>query len=458
MPVAITLTRVAGFKRGEILRFAAGPITLGTDPACLVRFDPAWDRSVSARHAVIEARADGWWIRDTSQDGLHLKGRRLAAEEKLVPGLELEFGLGGPRLRFDVPAPFADPIPPAPASPAPVAPGLEIPATPPAPGSVPSASDAAPAPGRGAFFSPRRLGLAALLGGALWFAWDLSPVRAPVTSSTSATPVPAPVAEAVPAAPIASDELLAAAAKRHEKAVGLVVSIADGKPRPIATAWALDATTFATNGHVSASVAELLGKGRSVFIVINRYREVRYRVKLAVTHPRYNERIENFDGRSPDVPTYDVGLLHIEGRTDTWLPLAPRAELEKVDSGYRIAFLGFPMEGLAGGGVDPRHPVATMQSGIVTSATDWWQSPAEFDKRSLIQHNLGSTGGASGSPLFNPRGEVVGLLNAGNVIGQVTLGPKGHWVQRAPSAAMINFGQRVDLLRDIYPAYPKDAP
>ncbi|MEY3775517.1 MAG: hypothetical protein RLZZ129_2297, partial [Verrucomicrobiota bacterium] len=58
-----------------------------------------------------------------------------------------------------------------------------------------------------------------------------------------------------------------------------------------------------------------------------------------------------------------------------------------------------------------------------------------------------------GSPMFNTRGEVVTILNAGNIIG--TINRDGN-VVRAPSAVMVNCAQRVDLLRDIWPEYPKD--
>jgi S1-C subfamily serine protease len=108
------------------------------------------------------------------------------------------------------------------------------------------------------------------------------------------------------------------------------------------------------------------------------------------------------------------------------------------------------MEGLSGGGTDFRNPVATMQSGIVTSLTDWWVGGGSFEKTKLVQHNLGATGGASGSPIFNADGKVVGILSAGNIIGQVQIDGNGDTqVIRAPSAAMINFAQRVDLLNDL---------
>jgi S1-C subfamily serine protease len=201
---------------------------------------------------------------------------------------------------------------------------------------------------------------------------------------------------------------------------------------------------------VAEPISQALEKGGSAFIILNRHPDTRYRVTKGSAHPKYNTRIVNFEGREPAVPGYDVGLLEIEGTTETFFKLASRATLEKIDSGDRIGYLGFPMEGMAGGGVDFRNPVANMQSGIVTSVTDYWLSKAEFPNRLLIQHNLGAAGGSSGSPVFNPKGEVIGILSAGNFVGQVNLetGEK----TRAPSAVMINFAQRIDILREILPA------
>ncbi len=134
------------------------------------------------------------------------------------------------------------------------------------------------------------------------------------------------------------------------------------------------------------------------------------------------------------------------------LEIADRTELEGVDSGYTVAYLGFPMEGMAGGGAHVRSPVATMQAGIVTSATDYWLAEATYDNRLLIQHNLGAAGGASGSPVFNLQGEVVGILSAGNVAGLLENG--NGQLSRVPSGVLVNFAQRIDLLRDIWSDYP----
>lgn len=248
-----------------------------------------------------------------------------------------------------------------------------------------------------------------------------------------------------------ADDGLVNVVKRFESAVGLVVTSNQGRPEGMATAWAIAPDTFATNAHVSQPIAEVLSKGGAAYIALNKNPDKQFRIIESITHPKYQKVGANFEGRKPAVPTYDVGILKIDGQTDTWFPLADVETLKKLDSGYRIGYLGFPMEGLAGGGVDPRNPVATMQSGIITANTDWWQGKSEYPERLLIQHNLGATGGASGSPIFNPQGQVVALLNAGNIISQVKVGADGQpYITRAPSAAMVNFGQRVDILGDIY--------
>ena len=154
---------------------------------------------------------------------------------------------------------------------------------------------------------------------------------------------------------------------------------------------------------------------------------------------------------------YVISLLAVHSLlfAQSWQSLgedAKPSELQKLASGYRIAYLGFPTEGLINGNVGVRNPVATMQSGIITAVSDYWQGDGGFKNNLLIRHNLGATGGASGSPLFNVKGEVVALLNAGNIAIQVSgLTQDGRvvGVKRIPHAAMVNFGQRVDLINQI---------
>ena len=254
-----------------------------------------------------------------------------------------------------------------------------------------------------------------------------------------------------------TDGQMAAVAKQYEDAVGVVILAGqkDGQPfaAPIATAWAVGEKVFVSNGHVAQPVAQALSRGLAAFIVLNKNPERKFRIIEAVAHPKFGQKILNIEGKDPVVPGYDLGLLRVDTAVPNRFRIAGEAELRKLDSGYRVAYLGFPMEDLSGGGVDSHNPVANMQSGIITSTTDCWLSKAPFAKALLLAHNLAATGGASGSPVFNAAGEVVSVLSAGNMVGQVSA--RSGEVTRAPSAALINFAQRIDLLREIYPDYPR---
>jgi len=142
-----------------------------------------------------------------------------------------------------------------------------------------------------------------------------------------------------------------------------------------------------------------------------------------------------------------------------------------------------------------------MQTGIITAVTDYWGSQADEGDRLLVQHNLPSTGGASGSPIFDQNGDVVAVLCAGNTtytlptetkiaverakakvvaaledqlgtenlsaedkakaieaakarLGQISSLKVGvEDLERAPSAAQINFAQRADILKELLDAY-----
>lgn len=268
-----------------------------------------------------------------------------------------------------------------------------------------------------------------------------------------------------------NDAKLAAVADRMGENVFLVIwtGFADGQPVsiPMATAWAVGPNTLATNSHVSEPLKMLLERGLydkgdeviqirnpAVYAVANRNPDKRLRVISAETHPRYGEYIANIEGRKPAIfGTYDVGLLEIDTTLDEWFQIADEEELQKVDSGYPVAILGFPMENVAGGGNNPNNPVAILQNGIVTATTDYYLSNAGHKDRVFIQHNVGTSGGSSGSPIFNTEGDVIGIHSAGNYVFGFSdqAGPR-----RISAGVNINYGMRIDQLREIFPDYPQD--
>ena len=89
------------FQNREATRpaFVGGdaPVFIGRDATCTLRLT---EGGVSDRHASIERRTDGYYLRDLgSANGVRVNSQR-ATEQRLVGGDEIE--LGGARLTFEI--------------------------------------------------------------------------------------------------------------------------------------------------------------------------------------------------------------------------------------------------------------------------------------------------------------------------------------------------------------------
>jgi len=288
-----------------------------------------------------------------------------------------------------------------------------------------------------------------------------------------------------------STSMLAHAAEKYQKAVGLIVLTADLQngnkiQLPVATAWAFAPDKFATTAHVVTGLqnrcdelkeslahtllerisnksgfnydveaylrqlgenrgkevisqclkdADDMIRGFSVSIMINGSSHESLPVTHVQIHPEYGITSERFN---PDIAT-----LTIDGKNEVFFKTADDRTLHGLKSGEPVAFLGFPMENMKDDNVNLDNPVASMQSGIIVAVSDFDLKDAGPEENYLIRHNLPVTGGASGSPLFNRDGAVVALLFGGSIIGQIHNGQ----IDRRPSAAMINYAVRSDLMR-----------
>ena len=92
---------------------------------------------------------------------------------------------------------------------------------------------------------------------------------------------------------------------------------------------------------------------------------------------------------------------------------------------------------------------ATLHFGFISSLTDVFMCGTEPIHRLLIQHSVPVTGGASGSPLLDRGGKVIGIVNGGNTTVLKDSEDAVNAKIRMPSAALINFAQRVDLLKEL---------
>jgi hypothetical protein len=232
-----------------------------------------------------------------------------------------------------------------------------------------------------------------------------------------------------------------------------IIRFANGKVKPFGTATPIAPDLLGTNAHVVEVFMEK-GADERIFVRAPGHDGALYEVVEVRKHPGY-DALNDFVTKDPfyavgttdwvkDSNGYDVGTLRVApgSNLSPVLELAGRDELEKLAPGFPLAMAGYPVEGIVQSQVQPLAPTPTLGVGIVTAMTDMFYVPTEFEHRILIRHNLPATGGASGSAIIGPSGRIVAFNNSGNV----NVGGTGG---RIPSAALINYGQRADMLADM---------
>ncbi|MGZ5940383.1 MAG: S1 family peptidase [Rhizomicrobium sp.] len=243
---------------------------------------------------------------------------------------------------------------------------------------------------------------------------------------------------------------------KYQKSVFLVDEVdAGGNSQSGATAWVValpdGRKAFATNAHVGGMLADARKNHYRLLVRSPDTAHREYTIVDAIIHPAYaafNAMLAEADKKASSgmirevglSPAYDVAILipdKQDGIPDP-LPLAKDAVLAKLHSGEPIAFIGYPAENLVS--FDVNAPTPTSQVGIITSVRNFFLT-ADGGPAQLIEHSLPSAGGASGSPIFDQHGQVIALLSGGNNITSKD--------GRIPNAALVNFAQRVDLLRDL---------
>ena len=124
----------------------------------------------------------------------------------------------------------------------------------------------------------------------------------------------------------------------------------------------------------------------------------------------------------------DVAVLRLSGGSAAPpLPLAAHVEVQRLQRGAALATFGFPAAS-----TDLRSPRGRLSVDVLSDV-----------RLPFLEVGLEIAPGTSGSPVFGPRGAVVGLVVAGDFIG----GDDGTTAR--PSGSGVNWAISVDVLREL---------
>jgi len=194
-----------------------------------------------------------------------------------------------------------------------------------------------------------------------------------------------------------------------------------------ATAFAVDNRHLATNAHVTEGLRSLFSEPSPAAVVVQHETGVVRNAKRIWSHPDYD----------PTANSADLGIMEVDGDVHVGLSLASKSAVQQLQTLDEIGLCGFPGElvigdllgGLASGEL---HPIATCLTGTISAIRPFNSGlPATPQNSFLIQYDLPTSHGTSGSAVFDTSGKIVAVNFAG-IEGQ-----------------SYNFGVRSDLLADL---------
>jgi S1-C subfamily serine protease len=100
-PTAAWLFVEQGARAGTSVRLEMKPVVMGRDPDAELQMDPHHDLMASGRHARVSPSVRGWEIRDLgSRNGTWVNGEHLRGQRVLEPGDRVRLGKKGPLVLF----------------------------------------------------------------------------------------------------------------------------------------------------------------------------------------------------------------------------------------------------------------------------------------------------------------------------------------------------------------------
>jgi hypothetical protein len=224
------------------------------------------------------------------------------------------------------------------------------------------------------------------------------------------------------------------------------VKRSDGGFENVGTAWTIRENWLATNAHVAEALLELsvampgsqMVARRGVF---DRSELVLENIRIHPAYIPWNKRMSRMVGQdfkefSAEIPVADVAVMEVTlGSADTPLPCCDINDASHIPQlGEDITYIGFPSENISG------FATAHVVRGNLTAMTDFFYQRTDWSDCHLIHFAGPIAGGASGSPVFDSDGRVIGLLSAGE-FGQ---GASGERITQS-----FSYAQRVDLALEL---------
>ena len=439
--MALEIRILGGARAGERHVFDQPVIAVGRHPSSDLRFDPERDLDVSTRHAEIRGTKGRYVIHDnTSTNGTFVNGERVLPDRELHDGDRIAFGDHGPQVvvRF-----VAAPPPTRPAAAAPVGAARQS-----------TTERIAVAVRERTSWLVRLLAailvvLVAGIGVAFWLGHRAADAQvqelramlarnetasAALEARLRATPdtnfahalqrqidsLRARVARTPAASALTIDSIRAALESQHELLTMDVPAINTRNAPAVAILYAEIGGTPYGGTAFSVTAGGLL--------VTNRHNveaaDGTPATRLAVTFRDTKEVLPAHVVKVSDDPAVDLALVQIDRPGPYPVVAGISPDTSSAPEGAPVVTIGYPMMNdlVAGDGAADLVARTTLDPGTVSRRT-----PA------ILQIDAYATRGSSGSPVFNARGDVVGVVYGGPT------DAAGHVVYAVPADRLAAF-------------------
>jgi V8-like Glu-specific endopeptidase len=212
----------------------------------------------------------------------------------------------------------------------------------------------------------------------------------------------------------------------------------------VGTGWAISTTQIITNAHVDYGIYDLCRR-EDYKDPVNKIVAVKngsftgqdgtYELIDCSVHPKYN----NFNPFSND-----FAIFTTDSPLESYITPANSDILDTLNIGQVVGTLGFPG---ALNSLDKYQPIATFKDGIVSALRPFNQrtTPHSNNSNAVIQYNFNTTGGTSGSPVFNNDGSTFAIHNSG--VSAIVKSVGNYYVRIG--LGDLNFGIRIDQRSEV---------